>query len=76
MNGSESCWSARIWAFPSVLKGNAGAGLSSASTNILAALVALLASEVAGILMSCRKNSTVRAIRSALVFVTYTVWHR
>ena len=51
VNSSESCRSARIWAPPNVLKGDAGAGLSSASANILAALVALLADEVAGMLM-------------------------
>ena len=51
VNSSESCRSARIWASPNVLKGDAGAGLSSASANILAALVALLADEVAGMSM-------------------------
>ena len=75
-NSSESWRRARIWAFPNVLKGDAGVGLSSASANILAALVALSADDVVGMSMSCGKNSTVRAIRSALVFVTYTVWHR
>ena len=76
VNISESCWRGRIWAFPNVLKGDAGAGLSSASDNILAALIALLADKVAGMSMSCGKNPTVPAMRSALVFVTYTVWHR
>ena len=73
VKSSESCCSARIWASPNVLKGDAGAGLCSALANILAALVALSADEVAGMLMSCGKNSTVRSIRSSLVFVTYTV---
>ena len=47
VNSSESCLSARIWASPNVLKGDAGAGSSSASANILAALVALIADKVA-----------------------------
>ena len=61
------------WSSPSVSNGDAGAGSRSASTSILAASAALLDAELLGILMSCGKNSTVRAIRSALVFVMYTV---
>ena len=70
---SESCCSARICASPNVLKGNAIAGSRNASASILAALVALSADEVAGMSMSYGKNSTMWAVRSALVFVTYTV---
>ena len=73
VKSSESCCSACIWASPNVLNGDTGAGLRSALANMLAALAALSVDEVAGMSMSCGKKSTVRAIHSALVFVTYTV---
>ena len=73
---SESWRSARICSLPNVWKGAAGAGLRRASARIRAASEALSAEELLGMSMSCGKNSTVREIRSALVCVMYTVWHR
>ena len=66
---SESCRRARIWLLLNEINGDAGVGLRSASANILAALVALSVDDVTSMFMSCRKNSTVRVIRSVLIFV-------
>ena len=73
---SASLLTARICSVPSVMNGEAGIGLRRASASMRAAVIALSVDDVAGIIMSCGKNSTVRAIRSALVFVMYTVWQR
>ena len=70
---SASCRTARIWSSPRVLKGDAGAGLRSASASILAASAALSADDVWGMSSSWGKNSTVRATRSARVCVMYVV---
>ena len=67
---SDSFRSACIWSLPSDGNGNAGDRCRSASVRNLAASAALLADDLLGMHMSCGKNSTVRAIRSALVFVT------
>ena len=67
---SASCCIARICSLPRVSKGEAGAGLRRASASILAASAALSDDELCGMDISCGKNSTVRAIRSALVLVT------
>ena len=67
---SASWRMARICAFPTERKGDAGAGLSSSSTSILVASAALSVEEVAGMMVLCRKKSSVRTMRSALVFVT------
>ena len=75
LNRSDSWRMARICLLPNERKGDAGAGCRSASASILAASAALSVDEVVGILMACGKNSTVRAMRSARVFVAYTVWH-
>ena len=69
----DSCWRARVWESPKVAKGDAGAGCNNASVSIRAALFALSADDVVGMVRSWGKNSTVRATRSVLVFVTYTV---
>ena len=47
-NMSDSWRTARIWASPSVLNGEAGAGCKRASASIRAASAALSAEEVAG----------------------------
>ena len=67
---SASWRMARICAFTNERKGDAGAGLSSASASILAASAALSAEEVASMVVLCGKNSTVSTMRSDLVFVT------
>ena len=67
--------SAHICSFPRDENGDAGAGFMSALVSNRAASAALLADELRGISMSCGKDSTVRAIRSDLVLVTYIVWH-
>ena len=67
---SASWWIVRICAFPNERKGDAGAGLSSASASILAASAALSAEEVVGMMVLCGKKSTVRKMRSDLVFIT------
>ena len=69
----DNCWRARVWESPKVAKGDAGAGCNNASVSIRAASFALSADDVFGMFRSWGKNSTVRATRSFLVFVTYTV---
>ena len=66
----DSLLSTRIWLFPRDGNGDAGAGFKSASVSNRAALAAFSADELLGMSMSCGKKSTVRAICSALVFVT------
>ena len=51
------------------MKGEPGAGLSRVSASICSVLVALSMDDVVGMEMSCGKNSTVRTIRSARVFI-------
>ena len=70
---SDSCWRARVWESPKGAKGDASAGCSNASVSICAASFALSADDVVGMVRLWGKNSTVRAMRSFLVFVTYTV---
>ena len=65
----------RIWSSPRARKGNTCAGLRNASVSILAASAALSIDDAVGISISWGKNSTVRAIYSDLVFVTYTIWY-
>ena len=66
---SESCWRVGIWSLPNEISGDVSAGLKSSSVNILAELVTLSVDDVAVMSMSRGKNSTVCAIRSALVIV-------
>ena len=75
LNRSDSWRMARICSLPNERKGDAGAGCSSASASILTTSAALSVDEVVGMLMSCRKNSMVRTMRSARVFVAYILWH-
>ena len=70
---SVSLRSARSCSFPRDRKGEAGARFISASVSILDASVVLLPEDLCGISMPCEKNSTVREILSALIFVMYTV---
>ena len=67
---SASLWSVRICSSPRDGNGDAGDGFMSVLVSNRAASAALSADESLGISMSCGKKSTVRAIRSALVFVT------
>ena len=70
---SDSCWRACVWVLPKGANGDAGAGWSNASVSMRAASFALSADDVVGMVRSWGKNSTVRAMRSFLVFVTYMV---
>ena len=56
LNISASLARAHIWSVPRERKGDAGAGLLSASTRILATFVALSMANIAGISISCEKN--------------------
>ena len=64
-----------IFSLPNERKGDVGVECNSASASILAASAEMFVDEVVGMLMSCGKNSTVRAMRSACVFVAYVLWH-
>ena len=66
----NSCWRACVWESPKVANGDAGAGCNNALVSIRAASFALSADDVVGIVRLWGKNSTVRATRSFLVFVT------
>ena len=56
LNNSVSLARARIWLVPRERKGDAGAGLLSASASTLAAFVALSIADVAGMSILCGKN--------------------
>ena len=75
MNNSASLLITRICSVPNERNDDCGAEFLRDSANIRAAVVALSVADVSGMFMSCRKNSTVCAICSALVLVMYIVWH-
>ena len=67
---SDSLRSVRICSFPRDRNEDAGTGFKYASVSNCAASAVVSADELLGMSISCGKSSTVRAIRSALVFVT------
>jgi hypothetical protein len=70
---SDNCLMAAICLSAIAASGDAGDGFLMAQHSSMAALMAASADESCGILPKCGKNSTVRAMRSALVFVAYTL---
>ena len=75
-NIPASCRSATSWSSAMGAKGVDGCGCRSAVVSLVAASTAASADDDLGILYKYGKNSTVRAILSALVFVIYQQWHR
>ena len=66
LNRSASWQMARICSFPNKRNGDAGAGFSSASANILTALAVLSAEEVAG-MMVLWGGEILRCVRCVLI---------
>ena len=73
LNNLDNLVIACIYSVPSKKNDDAGDGLASGSSTILAAAVALFVSDVVGISMSCEKNYTICTMRSVRIFVMYTV---